>query len=444
MRGLRLAFDGRSLASPVLRGWHRYAIGLVEALTRRGAEVTLFHRTALPLHEANVAHLGCRTAGLRDRGGLYYEQVSVPWALARGGFDLFHAPFEHGVPLVAPCPVVLTLHSATSHSYRDLVERGHLPGRVRDYLGYDIRCGSPASLYWRAQIPRADHILTPSEFSRQEIIRLLHTDPSRVSATPLAIPEPFCRPPRPEATRAATLRRLGLTRPFLLYVGGYEPHKNVRGTLDAFARVHAARPELSLVLVGTNAILEEDLGAARGLGLRPGRDVFFLVDLGEELPDIYDAAELLLTLSWRETFCLPLLEAMARGLPVVASSWGAAPEVVCEAGRLVDPRDPEAAAGAVFELLAADRSETRRASLDQAGRFDWDRVADQTLDVYEGLLERRAARRRRWFVGAWAGGGRPQPPPGEGGYSPAAKGPREDGAPGLSTGPTLARASDPP
>src|SRR5260370_12436000 len=149
---MRVAFDGRSLSSPVLRGWDRYTVGLVKELVRLGVEVTLFYRDRQPLHAPHLADLGCAVLGLRDRGGLYWEQAAVPLALWRGKYDLFHAPAEHGVPLASPCPVVLTVHSVTVHSYDNLVRRGLLPGRVRDYLGYD---GLPyrrtaAALYMRA------------------------------------------------------------------------------------------------------------------------------------------------------------------------------------------------------------------------------------------------------------------------------------------------------
>src|SRR5262245_47283812 len=103
---MRIAFDGRSLSSPVLRGWDRYTVGLVGELVKLGVEVTLFHRLREPLHQPHVENLGCRVIGLADLGGLHWEQVAVPMALWRGRYDLFHAPAEHGVPLAAPCPVV--------------------------------------------------------------------------------------------------------------------------------------------------------------------------------------------------------------------------------------------------------------------------------------------------------------------------------------------------
>jgi glycosyltransferase involved in cell wall biosynthesis len=392
---MRLALDARFLASPVLRGMDRYTVGLVRALVGRGVDVSLFHRDRQPLHPSHVADLGARVVGLAARREVHYEQVIVPRALRRGRFDLFHAPAERGVPLWAPCPTVLTIHSVTTQSYADLIRRGLLPGEVADYLGPNhASAWSFGSLYVTWQYHRASHILTPSEFCREEVIRLLRIPPLRVTCTPLAVHEQFECPPHPEPARDATLARLGVRKPYLLYVGGYEPHKNVGGLLDAFAMVRAQRPELKLVLVGSKTLPEGISDQAERLGLPPGRDVVFLVNLTEELTDLYDDAELLTTLSWRESFCLPALEAMTRGVPVVASSWGASAEVIGDAGLLVDPRDPASARDAILTLLSeADRDTLRARARAQARRFQWGLTADRTIAVYESLLGRRATDR---------------------------------------------------
>jgi glycosyltransferase involved in cell wall biosynthesis len=383
---MKVAFDARSLASPVLRGWDRYTVGLVKELVRQGIDITLFHRANEPLHGPHVAELGCRVHGLRDRGGLYWEQLAVPWALWRGRYDVFHAPAEHGVPLASPCPVVLTIHSVTGHSYAHLVRRGLLPGRVQDYLGYEANLRTPAGAYMNAQIARANHILTPSSFCRQEVLQFLRVPPQRVTVTPLAVHEQFHRPPQSPPATGASLGRFGIRRPYLLYVGGYEPHKNVRGLLTAFALVHAARPDLSLILVGSKGIPQNLLAEAEALGLRSGRDIHFLLNLTEELNDLYDGAELFVSLSWRETFCLPALEAMTRGLPVIASAWGATPEIVRDGGRLVDPRDPTAAAKTILNLLDfPNRAQLVERARENSRRFDWALAAEKTRRLYARL-----------------------------------------------------------
>jgi len=182
---------------------------------------------------------------------------------------------------------------------------------------------------------------------------------------------------------------LGIRRPYLLYVGGYEPHKNIPGLLRAFSQVKAVRPEVSLVLVGSKCLPDDLPAQAAQLGLRIGHDVVFLLNLTTDLTVLYDSAELFITLSWRETFCLPALEAMTRGRPVVASAWGATPEVVGDAGRLIDPRDHTGAADAMLDLLSShDRVILVERAHRAAGRFDWAETARRTLSIYSRLAGR--------------------------------------------------------
>src|SRR5208282_1025764 len=385
---MRVAFDGRSLAVvKAMRGWDRYTVGLVGEMARRGIEVTLFHRAIEPLNSEFVANLPCRVVGLEDRGGLYWEQVAVPLALWRGKFDLFHAPAERGIPFLAPCPTVLTVHSATWSSYADLIARGLLPGKPGDYLGYERASRwNFWSLYSQFGLARASHVLAPSEFARGEIVKLLRVPSRKVTVTPLAVHEQFRRSANPPEVRKETLSRLAVREPYLLYVGGYEPHKNVAGLLETFSLVRACRPDLALVLAGTNFLPEEVVAHAKRLGLDRERAVVFLVDVTDDLNDLYDEAQLFVTMSWRETFCLPALEAMTRGKLVVASQWGAAPEIVGAAGRLVDPRDFQAARDAILELLAAERNGLAQMVRHQAERFTWADTGSRTLEVYQSLV----------------------------------------------------------
>lgn len=386
MTPLRVAFDARDLAAAAPRGMVRYVLGLVRELPARGVRVTLFHRRREPLNPALLAGLPADVVGLPDRSAVHWEQVAVPLALRRGRFDLYHAPAERGVPLAAPCPVALTVHSTTAASYRDLVRRGLLPGPPGRYLGYDPNAGRWrwSRAYFRLQHRRADHVFAPSAFAAREVGRFLGVPARRRSVTPLAVPDGFDRP-RDEASMARTRARLGVRPPYLLNVGGYEPHKNVPGLLAAFALVRQTRPDLSLVVVGSK-------GVPAGLAAAAGPGVVLLADLGPELVDLYDGAAAVVSLSWRETFGVPLVEAMARGVPVVASAWGAGPEVAGDGGLLVDPRDPAAAAAAVLRVLdPAARDALAAAGRERVARFDWGRTADATVTVYRRLTGERGA-----------------------------------------------------
>jgi len=379
--------DGRSLVSPTLRGWDRYTVELVKEFANRGIEVTLFYRNGEPLYSGHFQDVRCELIALDSFKVLQWEQVALPAALRRGRYDVYHAPTDRALPICAPCPALMTIHSLTRDSYRDLIQTGTLPGRLADYVGPEPK--RRWQVYWNAQVAHANHIFTPSEFSKDEIVKFLGMSPEKITVTPLGVPSQFQVAPRVKTARQATLDKWGLKRPYLLYVGGYEPHKNMSGLLRTFALVRAARPDVSLAVVGTGAAPVDLLSVAAELGLQSGESVFFLRDLTEELADLYDEAEIFVTMSWRESFGLPSLEALSRGLRVVGSCWGATREVLDTLGELVDPRNHAAAAQAVLKLLAIPPSADLIGRMhERAEEFSWARTADATIGIYSNLVDR--------------------------------------------------------
>ncbi|WP_394821317.1 glycosyltransferase family 4 protein [Pendulispora albinea] len=391
---MHVVFDARQLAQPALRGADRYLLGLAGALVRRGVRVSLAYVEGSPPNRAHDPALFSRFEELPIAGpnGPRWEQLAVPRALARVGADIYHPPSEYGVPMLAPCPVVFAIHSATVHSYRDLVARGLLQGTTNDYIDDGSRLRARARHYVDAQPYWADRIVAPSEFAREEIVRYMKVDPAAVTTTPLATSEAFRAPVSPR--QEETLARLGVRRPYVLYVGGYERHKNVAGVLGTYGKLRQTHPELALVLVGTGRVPEATQRDATALG------AICLSDVTHDLVDLYDGASVFLSMSWRETFGLPSLEAMTRGVPAVVSGWGASPEVVGDAGLLVDPRREDEAAAAVRTILAERPAFSSRAR-ERAKRFSWDATAAITLDVYteaRALTRRRPKRVQRWMA----------------------------------------------
>ena len=385
---LHVAFDGRSLAASSLRGWDRYTLELARELEHLGIKLSFFCRAEAPIQRQHLRGLDASVVALPDHGGLHWTQVALPKALKEHGCDLYHAPAEQGVPLLPmTCPVVLTVHSVISLGYLALVRAGELPGTVADYLGYELRLWSFAGLYWRAQILRANAIMAPSEYCRGEIIKHLGVAPNRVTTTLLGLPEVFRRPPKDAAERGIILRGLGILGSYLLSVGGYERHKNPHGLIEAFAQVSPLRPNMQLVMVGSRGVPNELQQLATSLGVQS--KILFLVDVGDSLVELYDGAELFVSLSWLETFCLPALEAMSRGVLPVCSSWGALPEVLGDCGWCVDPRDIKGAA-ATWMLALNDPQRVLRAARakSHATAFGWRQAALRTLAVYLALKQK--------------------------------------------------------
>ena len=183
------------------------------------------------------------------------------------------------------------------------------------------------------------------------------------------------------------LRKYGLERPFILFLGTLEPRKNLLTLLRAFAPLKERVPH-SLVLVGQKGWKWEGIfEAIKTLGLEERvRWTGYVSD--EERVLFYNAADLFVYPSWYEGFGMPLLEALQSGCPVIASRVSAIPEVVGEAGLLIDPSRPEELSEAILRLVEEKglKERLREAGLERARQFSWEDSARKTLEVFEGLV----------------------------------------------------------
>jgi len=257
----------------------------------------------------------------------------------RRGVSVLHCPTFRG-PVSTSIPLVVTV--------LDLAVLRH-PGMFNQW----------SRRYSRFAVPRvvqaAAAVITISEFTKQEVIEVLGTAPEKVHAIPIAVEQPFTPGgPRTEGD-------------YVLSVGTLEPRKNL-------ARVQQAARALAVPL---RVIGAEGWGGVKVEG-RAGR----VSD--EELAALYRGARCLVYPSLYEGFGLPVLEAMACGTPVVTSRGGATEEVAGDAAVLVDPLDVDAIAAGITGALARGE-ELRAKGLERAKAFSWDRVARETLAVYEGV-----------------------------------------------------------
>ncbi|HEX6384570.1 MAG TPA: glycosyltransferase family 1 protein [Anaerolineae bacterium] len=231
----------------------------------------------------------------------------------------------------------------------------------------------------------ADHIAADSYATRRDLIERLQAPPAKVTTVHLAA-NPLYTMPYQEADVTATLSRYNLPRGFILFVGTLEPRKNVPTLLRAY---HCLRQEAAvdvpLVLVGGKGwIYDEIFATVEELGLCD--HVHHLSGVyDEQLAHLYKAADVLVTPSYYEGFGLPALEAMHCGCPVVVSNRGSLPEIVGNAGLLVDdPDDTMAWSNAIGSVLAD--SELRVGMIArgfvQARQFSWQKAAAATLELY--------------------------------------------------------------
>ena len=228
----------------------------------------------------------------------------------------------------------------------------------------------------RAAAQRA-HFITISEASRRDAQDLFGIDAASITLVPPGIEDRF----RPAADRDALRARIGIRRPAVLIVGHTQPYMNVEGALAAAGHA-VSHVDLEVIKVGAPLTMAQ--GAMAQTGPLDGR----LRELGiisdTEIADWYAAADVLVYLPVLSGFGLPVLEAMASGTPVVASSTGAVPEVAGGAAVLVNPDDAHAAGEALARLLTGDpvRAELIRLGRERAARYTWRRCADETMRVY--------------------------------------------------------------
>jgi len=285
------------------------------------------------------------------------------------GVDLFHVT-DHLLPYFRLIKSVFTLH--------DLIFLFH-PETHKPLNRWFLTLMMPRFL--RA----ADAVIAVSECTKRDAMRLYGLDEAKIRVIYEGVNPRFC-PASPEAI-AAVRARYGLPEHFILYVGTIEPRKNLTALLEAFHHLLATH-DLRLVIVGKKGWLYEGFfRRLRELGLED-RVIFTGYVPDEDLPAIYSAADLFVFPSLYEGFGLPVLEAMACGVPVICSNTSSLPEVAGDAALLVDPADVRALAGAIERVLTDEGKwrEMRERGLQQAARFSWDEAAAMSLKVYQDVL----------------------------------------------------------
>jgi glycosyltransferase involved in cell wall biosynthesis len=231
---------------------------------------------------------------------------------------------------------------------------------------------------------RADAVIAVSEATKRDVIERLGVPEERIAVIPEAVDASFAPPPRDRALALVRVR-FGLDAPYVLYVGQFDPRKNMDGLVSAFARAAERHKGLRLVVAGDLGKLASFLHDALVRGRAPRDRVVLAGHVSDsELAALYSGAECLLHAALLEGFGLTPLESLAAGTPVVGLRAGAVEEVVGDVGVLVDPARPDALGDALVAYLddPALQLRLRAAAKARAALFSWDRAARDTLAVY--------------------------------------------------------------
>jgi len=356
-------------------GTGRHSHNLAAALARVATDHTI--KLIMPRQDTSHAfafgeRFQAHTPGASRHTTPHWEQLELPVELQQMAADVHVSPMRV-LPAVRVCPYVMVVYDLAFERMPESFDP-----KLLEFL-----------LSWiRPSILRADAIIAVSEYTRTELMALYGIPAERITVIPCGVERRFR--PAGSAHLASTRERLGLPERFVLVLSSSEQNKNVPLAVRAFAGARTrGLSDYTLVLAGRPGLAADSVRrAVAEAGIEPHvRDLGFVAD--EELPALYTAAELLLFPSLYEGFGLPPLEAMACGTPVVCSDATSLPEVVGEAGVLLDPRNEQDWTQAILDLCFDEsaRSALSRRGIARAEGFSWEETARRTLAVLEEVAD---------------------------------------------------------
>ncbi|MGA2424667.1 MAG: glycosyltransferase family 1 protein [Terriglobales bacterium] len=346
-----------------------FLIGSSDRVAECGALPSNFHAVALAEGDDTL------------RGTLDFRAI-----VRRLKCDLVHIPHLFWIPRGLGCPYVLTVHDLLEHMYGSR-DASSLRRSLHFYLT-------------RRVLRKAARVIAVSQFTKNEIEKLLAIPDDHVEVVYNAIDERFLRGHATEADRELIAQRYLVNYPFILYAGAIRPHKNVVRIIEAFSSLknellkEQQFPDLKLIIIGDDLSSHPRL---RRTVVRSGvqNDVRFLGFVPIEVLRIfYDVAEIFVFPSLYEGFGLPPLEAMAHGTPVVTSNTSSLPEVAGNAALLVNPENVFEIRRALQRVLLdpAMRTQMKQRGYEQAQRFSWTASVSRILEIYREVAGEHAAR----------------------------------------------------
>lgn len=371
---MRIGIDCSCLAKPERTGVARYCSSFVQelpALIAPEDEVVLLYRVSRLRRRRWFVRIDdprFSVSFLNDRVLTFHP----------GGLDVVHGP-DVRIPKILDIPAISTIHDLSALE---------IPG----IAGERFRRRKAAALEDVSQ--RAAVVMCVSPFTEATFLRRFPAAQGRTRVVPQGIGPQF-RSVEPSKARGIVQSR-GVRSPYLLFVGQVAARKNLKPLVEAFGRLHAARPSLDLDLVIAGPLhsgADEVLAAAHALPVA-GRVRFLGFVDDADLPALYASAEAFCFPSKAEGFGMPTIEAMACGCPVVAARAGANATTAGDAAMLYDPDDVEALTAALARILqrGAERAELVERGKRRAALFSWRHTATRIVEAYrEAYYARRGA-----------------------------------------------------
>jgi len=306
----------------------------------------------------------------------FWEELEIKDVLLDRKVDVYHIPQNGiGMPKEKICPFVITLHDVIPIT---------MPETVGPYYCKKFLDSIPEIL------EKSDAILTVSEFSKADICRELSLPEDKVFVSKLAA-EDIYTPVDKTLAKAYIREKYGIEDDFFLYVGGFNPRKNIKSLLLAYAYIKERLKKCyKIVILGKQGKSYDDL-VKLSHKLKISNDCIFTGFIPvDDMPLFYNAASVFVYPSLYEGFGLPVVESMACGTPVITSNITSLPEVVGDAAITVYPDDYEAIGNNMLQLVEDEMLyETMRAkALERASLYSWDKTVKDTIEVYKSVAGR--------------------------------------------------------
>lgn len=372
-RPLNIGIDARILYMPILKGMGVYLNNLLLSLSKidkRNKYILYFDSRQKIINRGPKAE-NFITKGISLRKGdrvHLWEHLRLPLEVIKDKIDVFHSP-ANTTMFFSKCPILVTIHDTI----------------LQELLNRKIW----SNLYFNKFQPwilrKAQTIITPSSYSKIKIAQIMRVSSGKIKVIPNGISSSFKVIENKDLIETIK-SKYNIRGKYLLNVGGQSPWKNVSSLIKAYsilANEHKLTEQLIITGISTSSIVKTHLKEVERLGLLGTVLVLGYVS-EDELVNLYNGAELLVYPSLMEGFGFPPLEAMACGTPVVASKSASIPEIVGDAGVLVDVTNLRSLSEAMLQVLQNKivRENLIKKGFERSSKFSWERTAEQTLNLY--------------------------------------------------------------
>ncbi len=373
---MKIGIEAQRIFRPKKHGMDIYALELIRAIQQIDTqnEYVIFVKPDSDVCLQSSQNL--KIVEVKGKTYIDWEQISLPKAIEKESIDLMHFT-SNTASVNIKCPFILTLHDII------YLEKFYSKGSLYQVAGHFYRRWNVPKI-----APKAKYVLTVSEFEKVQIQKALGIKYIKLKAVYNAYNQKF-RMIEDELLLEQTREKYNLPYDFIFFLGNKAPKKNMKRVLAAYAAyVDETLTPVNLVIAESS---ENDV--MQMLSEINRKDIFKQIILTgyvqhSELPYLYNLATLFLYPSLRESFGIPIIEAMACGTPVITANTSAMPEVADDAAMLVNPFDVESITQAIRKVLNNQKlyNQLKYSGLNRATAFSWENTAQKTLDLYNEVL----------------------------------------------------------